>query len=343
MMIEKPSRLLSVTLAIRTGWYGTLLAIIIRSGATVIALDDAVGLKRLVDVEWNGEKMLMFADDLQGNRIFDPSVGRREPEQVLIEHSLDLARSNEELERFAFAVAHDLREPLRSIEAMTQLFLERNKRKLDTDSAHLLDFVVNSAERMKRLIHDLLEFAVVSHRFEAIEVDAQAVVEIAVQQLQEAIDQSGATVAIEALPLISANGDLLLRLFQNLIMNAIKYAGEGPPVIHISSSTSDSETVFCVKDNGIGIDPKYHQQIFDPFRRLHTASEHEGTGIGLATCKRIVEQHSGRIWVESQPGEGSKFLFAIPKVTMGSSEKKATRKPNQDNDPSKHDGRAAAG
>ena len=343
MMIEKPYQLQSDTLAIRTGRNGTLLAITIRSGATVIALDDAVGLKRLVDVEWNGEKMLMFADDLRGNRMSDPSVGRREPEQVLIEHSLDLARSNEELERFAFTVAHDLQEPLRSIEAMTQLFLERNKSKLDTDSAHLLDFVVSSAERMKRLIHDLLEFAVVSHRFEASEVDSQAVVEIAVQQLHEAIEQSGATVAIESLPLIGANGDLLLRLFQNLIMNAIKYAGEGPPVIHISASASDGETVFAVKDNGIGIDQKYHQQIFDPFRRLHTASEHEGTGIGLATCKRIVAQHGGRIWVESQPGEGSKFLFAIPKVTMGSSEKNATRKPNQDSDPNRHEGRAAAG
>jgi light-regulated signal transduction histidine kinase (bacteriophytochrome) len=273
----------------------------------------------------------------------DPGVGRRVPEQVSIEHSLDLARSNEELERFAFTVAHDLQEPLRSIEAMTQLFMERNKSKLDTDSAHLLDFVVSSAERMKRLIHDLLEFAVVSHRFEASEVDSQAVVEIAVQQLHEAIEQSGATVAIESLPLIGANGDLLLRLFQNLIMNAIKYAGEGPPVIHISASASDGETVFAVKDNGIGIDQKYHQQIFDPFRRLHTASEHEGTGIGLATCKRIVAQHGGRIWVESQPGKGSQFLFAIPKVTMGSSEKNATRKPNQDSDPNRHEGRAAAG
>ena len=262
---------------------------------------------------------------------------------MLIVHSLDLARSNEELERFTFAVAHDLQEPLRSIEGMTQLFLERNKSKLDTDSAHLLDFVVSSAERMKRLIHDLLEFAVVSHRFEASEVDSQAVVEIAVQQLHEAIEQSGATVAIESLPLIGANGDLLLRLFQNLIMNAIKYAGEGPPVIHISASASDGETVFAVKDNGIGIDQKYHQQIFDPFRRLHTAPEHEGTGIGLATCKRIVEQHGGRIWVESQLGEGSQFLFAIPKVTMGSSEKNATRKPNQNSDPNRHEGRAAAG
>jgi two-component system, chemotaxis family, sensor kinase Cph1 len=343
MMIEKPYQLQSDTLAIRTGRNGTLLAITVRSGATVIALDDAVGLKRLVDVEWNGEKMLMFADDLQDNRMSDPFIGRREPEQMLIEHSLDLARSNEELERFTFAVAHDLREPLRSIEATTQLFLERNKSKLDTDSAHLLDFVVNSAERMKRLIHDLLEFAVVNHQVEAREVDSQAVVGIAVQQLQESIEQSGATVAIESLPLIGANGDLLLRLFQNLIMNAIKYAGEGAPQIHISASTSDGETVFCVKDNGIGIDPKYHLQIFDPFRRLHTASEYEGTGIGLATCKRIVEQHRGRIWVESQPGEGSKFLFAIPKVTMGSSEKSATRKPNQDSDPNKHEGRAAAG
>ena len=134
----------------------------------------------------------------------------------------------------------------------------------------------------------------------------------------------------------------------NLLTNACKYSGQGA---HISLSAERApargneppELVIRVKDNGIGIDQKYHQQIFDPFRRLHTASEHEGTGIGLATCKRIVEQHGGRIWVESQPGEGSQFLFAIPKVTMGSSERNATRKPNQDSDPNRHEGRAAAG
>jgi light-regulated signal transduction histidine kinase (bacteriophytochrome) len=223
-----------------------------------------------------------------------------------------LARSNEELERFAFAVAHDLRAPLRSIETMTQLFLERNTGTLDGESTNLLDFVVSSAETMDRLIQDLLEFATVSQQTETTEVDARAVAELAVQNLQEAVDQSGAKIIIESLPVIRANKGQLLRLFQNLIGNAIKYRGENTPEVHIAASVGTGKTIISVKDNGIGIEGKYHRQIFDPFRRLHTASEYEGTGVGLAICKRIVQQHNGRIWVKSKPGEGSIFYFLIP-------------------------------
>jgi chemotaxis family two-component system sensor kinase Cph1 len=165
---------------------------------------------------------------------------------------------------------------------------------------------------MDRLIQDLLEFATVSQQAETSEVDAKAIAELAAQNLQEAVDQSGAKIVIESLPVIRANEGQLLRLFQNLVGNAIKYRGENKPEIHISASSIPGKTVFSVKDNGIGIDPQYHRQIFDPFRRLHTASEYEGTGVGLAICTRVVQQHNGRIWVKSRPGEGSTFYFTIP-------------------------------
>ncbi len=304
----KPYQLQSDTLAIRTGTGGELVAITIRSGETVIVPDNRLALMRLVDVEWNGETMSMFADDLQGHA----QSNAKRPEQVLIERSVHLARSNEELEQFAFAVAHDLREPLRSIEAMTQLFLERNQGKLDGDSAHLLDFVVSNAERMKRLINDLLEFATVTYQAVTSEVDSQAVAEFAVQQLQESVERSGAKIVIEPLPSVRANEEQLLRIFQNLIGNAIKYAGKATPEIRIAASSIDSVVVFSVKDNGIGIDPKHHERIFDPFLRVHKSAQDEGRGIGLTTCKRIVEQYKGRIWVESKLGQGSIFYFTLP-------------------------------
>jgi light-regulated signal transduction histidine kinase (bacteriophytochrome) len=313
----------SDSLAIRTANDGKRHAVTIPSGTRLTLLDAPLGIRRLIEVVWNSEKVLMFTDDFQEDGQSPPesrtngngAAGTNHPdgpEQALIEHSLELARSNEELERFAFAVAHDLRAPLRSIETVTQLFLKRNAGTLDEKSAQLLDFVVSSAERMDRLIQDLLEFAKVSQQVETSEVDAKAVAELAAQNLQEAVDQSRATITIESLPMIRANEGQLLRLFQNLIGNAIKYRGEIAPEIHIAASSIPGKTAFSVSDNGIGIDPQYHQQIFDPFRRLHTDSEYEGTGVGLAICKRIVQQHNGRIWVKSRSGEGSTFYFMIP-------------------------------
>jgi signal transduction histidine kinase len=323
VMSVQSYQLQSDSLAIRTANDGKRHAVTIPSGTRLGLLDAPLGARRLIEVVWNSEKVLMFTDDFQEDGQSPPesrtngngTTRATQPdgiEQALIEHSLELARSNEELERFAFAVAHDLRAPLRSIETVTQLFLKRNAGTLHEESAQLLDFVVSSAERMDRLIQDLLEFAKVSQQVETSEVDAKAVAELAAQNLQEAVDQSRATIFIESLPMIHANEGQLLRLFQNLISNAIKYRGEDTPEIHIAASSIPGKTAFSVSDNGIGIDPQYHQQIFDPFRRLHTDSEYEGTGVGLAICKRIVQQHNGRIWVKSKPGEGSTFYFTIP-------------------------------
>src|SRR5258706_7174681 len=194
----------SDSLAIRTSRDGKRHPVTIPSGTTLTALDASLGARRLIEVVWNGEKVLMFTDDFQDHGQSPPqsrtngngAAGTNQPdgpEQALIELSLELIRSNEELERFAFAVAHDLRAPLRSIGTMTQLFLERSAGTLNEESAQLLDFVVSSAGRMDRLIQDLLEFAPVSQQAETSEVDAKAVAELAAQNLQEAVDQSGAT------------------------------------------------------------------------------------------------------------------------------------------------------
>lgn len=254
-----------------------------------------------------------------------------------------LRGSNEDLERFSFVLAHDLLEPLRSIQAMTQLFLSQNESKLDQDSARMLGFVVSGADRMKRLILDILEFARMGRNAEASRVEAQAVAESALRYLREAVNQSGARITVGPLPLVQVYEGHLLRLFLNLIGNAIKYRSERTPEIHISASRQGDECVFSVMDNGIGIDPQYHGQIFEPFRRLHSASEYEGSGVGLAICKRIVERYHGRIWVESQPGIGSTFCFTLPSATAAESPAQdAKRKPNQASGPRDGRGRSAA-
>lgn len=253
-----------------------------------------------------------------------------------------LGRSNGELERFSFTVAHDLQEPLRSIRAMTELFLQRNEHALDQDSARTLGFVIKGADRMKTLIDDILEFAKANSDASTSRVDVQAVAESVLRYLQEAIHESGAKVTLHALPSVQGNEQLLFRLFLNLIGNALKYHGTSTPHIQVSASRDGENWVFSVSDNGIGIDPKYHDQIFDPFRRLHSRSEYQGTGVGLATCKRIVEQQSGRIWVTSQPGMGSTFYFTMPGAATGDSQDRTTqRKPNESNVPERNRGQAA--
>lgn len=316
-------RLHSDSLAIRTSNDGKRHTITVPSGTTVAIVEGPVGGRRLVEIDWNGEKVLIFADDLEHSEesyFSDERTLRRGThsneaegrEQALIEHSMDLANSNLELERFAFVAAHDLREPLRSIQGVTQMLLDRNRRRPDAEAARLLKVVLTSTHRMMQLIHDLLNFATLGQEAEIAEVDTESVARLALRELEKTVTESGATVSIRPLPPVQANGDQLLRLFENLVGNAIKYRSEESPQIHISSSFVDGELIFSVADNGIGIEPEYHEQIFHPFRRLHGTSEYEGSGVGLAICKRVVDLHSGRIWVESQPGQGSTFYFTIP-------------------------------
>ncbi|HLH43560.1 MAG TPA: ATP-binding protein [Bryobacteraceae bacterium] len=245
---------------------------------------------------------------------------RRELEEGLRERSDQLARSNQELERFAYAVSHDLKEPLRGITAMTELFLSRTRDSLDQDSLHMLGFVLSSAERMKRLIQDILELARASADpgEPDSEVDLGAILQAVIQDLREAIVESGARISADPLPSIRANEAQLLRLFENLIGNAIKYRSQDSPKIHVSAAERGEEWVFCVSDNGIGIDVAHQKYVFEVFWRAHGGSQIDGTGLGLAICKRIVQRHGGQIWVESEAGKGSRFYFTFPNQVRNS-------------------------
>lgn len=225
----------------------------------------------------------------------------------------DLARSNRELEQFAYVASHDLQEPLRMIAAYTQLLAERYRGKLDEKADRYIHYAVDGATRMQALIDDLLTFSRVGRQGLALQnADCNAAVETACKNLENAIRESGGQVEHDRLPVIVADGRLLIQLFQNLISNSIKFRGSEPPRIRISAEKQKQEWSFAIADNGIGIAPQHAQGIFGIFKRLHTHEEYPGSGIGLSICKKIVEQHGGRIWVESAPGQGATFKFVLP-------------------------------
>jgi signal transduction histidine kinase len=226
----------------------------------------------------------------------------------------ELARSNKELEQFAYVASHDLQEPLRMVSSYTQLLEQRYRGRLDSDAHEFINYAVDGARRMQRLINDLLEFSRVSTRGKPLQpVDANDVLGAVRANLSAAIEDAGALVTNEELPTVMIDPTQLGQLLQNLIANAIKFHGAGPPRVHVAACEREGEWVFAVKDNGIGIEPEYFDRIFVIFQRLHVAADYPGTGIGLAVCKRIVERHGGRIWVESESGAGAIFSFTVPK------------------------------
>jgi signal transduction histidine kinase len=225
----------------------------------------------------------------------------------------ELARSNRDLEQFAYVASHDLQEPLRMVATYTQLLAERCKGKLDDQGEKYIHYAVDGAMRMQTLIRDLLAFSRVGREgTEASPTDLNAVVEEALRNLEAARQESGAQVLFEGLPEIPADRLQLVQLFQNLIGNAIKFRGPEAPVIRVTAEKKAAEWSFTVADNGIGIAPEHAEIVFVIFKRLHTRTEYPGSGIGLSICKKIVENHGGRIWVESQPGKGSAFHFTLP-------------------------------
>jgi PAS domain S-box-containing protein len=225
----------------------------------------------------------------------------------------EIKRSNESLEQFAYVAFHDLQEPLRVMSNYSQLLEKRYKEKLDKDADDFIGFIVDAARRMQKLISDLLEYSRLGRKENPVtEVDSNKLVDRVIKNLSETIKSAGATVTHGNLPVVNIPESGFTQLFQNLIGNALKFHGKEPLKITISAEKKDTEWKFGVHDNGIGIEPQYKDRIFQIFQRLHSLHEYPGTGIGLAICKKIVENHGGRIWVESEVGKGSTFYFTIP-------------------------------
>jgi PAS domain S-box-containing protein len=266
----------------------------------------------------NPDKWLLVTTVSIGNLI-GQLMARRQAEAAMraayqeLEHKTrELTRSNEELQQFAYVASHDLQEPLRMISSYTQLLGRRYGERLDGDAQEFMAFIVDGAARMKQLIEDLLAYSRVGTRGKDFqEVDSGASLARALANLRASQESSGAVITHDAMPRVMADGAQLAQVFQNLIGNAIKFRGEGPPKIHVGAETTGTVWAFTVKDDGIGLDTQYADRIFMMFQRLHNKAEYPGTGIGLAIVKKIVERHGGRIWVESEPGKGATFGFTI--------------------------------
>jgi PAS domain S-box-containing protein len=234
-------------------------------------------------------------------------------QQALLDQNRKLALSNQELEQFAYVASHDLREPLRGVTGSAQELRQRYQGKLDANADELVGHVVERTERMSALIEAILTLSRVnSHGGAFARVETQALLQTALGDLSAAIDDSGAEITYDELPAVHADPTQLTQLFQNLLSNGIKYRSVRRPQLHVSAEPTTDGLCFSVRDNGIGIEPQYYQRIFGIFQRLHTRSKYPGTGIGLAICKKIVERHDGRIWVESTPELGSTFRFTLP-------------------------------
>ena len=233
--------------------------------------------------------------------------------EALSRYSEDLARSNSDLQQFAYVASHDLQEPLRMVSSYTQLLARRYQGQLDADADEFIGYAVDGATRMQTLINDLLDYSRLGapeKSFEA--VDCNGLLDQIVADLRPNIEESRAEISYSNLPTLNADRSQVAQVFRNLIGNAMKFRGEEPPRIRVSAGRLGAEWLFSVSDNGIGIEPEYADRVFVIFQRLVTREQYPGTGIGLAICKRIVENHGGRIWFESQPGKGTNFFFLIP-------------------------------
>ena len=236
-------------------------------------------------------------------------------EERVLARTEELLRSNEELQQFAYVASHDLQEPLRTVSIYAQLLAKRYRGRLQGDADQFIAYIVENASRMEKLIHDLLDFSRVDARGNDYftRTDCESALSDAIQNVRSLIEESGAAITRDPLPQLLGDPIQLTRLFQNLLVNSVKYRGDDPPRIHISSEEYGSDWLFSVRDNGIGIEPQYAEKVFGIFRTLQTRGKSSGSGMGLAICRKIVSRHEGRIWVESALGKGATFFFTLPR------------------------------
>jgi len=238
---------------------------------------------------------------------------RKQAEDALARQARDLTRSNADLEQFAYVASHDLQEPLRMVTSYLQLLQRRYQGQLGEDADEFIAFAVDGATRMQRLIQDLLAYSRVGTQGEAfVPTDCEQVLARVLSNLHMTLAESQAVVTHDPLPTVPADAAQIAQVLQNLLSNALKFRSAEPPRVHVTATRQESAWVFAVRDNGIGLDPEYAERIFVIFQRLHGRTEYPGTGIGLAICKKIVERHGGRIWVDSRPGHGATFCFTLP-------------------------------
>jgi PAS domain S-box-containing protein len=237
-------------------------------------------------------------------------------EERVVERTEELLRSNEELQQFAFIASHDLQEPLRTVSIFAQLLSQRYRSQLEGDADQFISYIVEGSERMQRLIHDLLDFSRIDARGTDffVRTSCEDVLEAALDNLQSLREENQAVVTKGPLPVLVGDPAQLTRLFQNLLVNSIRYRSEAPPQIHVAALAQEGEWLFSVKDNGIGIEPQYAEKVFGIFKVLHSREKYPGSGMGLAICRKIVNRHDGRIWVESDLGKGATFYFTLPKI-----------------------------
>jgi len=234
------------------------------------------------------------------------------------ERTSELTQSNEELKQFAKIASHDLQEPLRAVQGFANLLAESTDGKLDKDSSEFVEYILDGTQRMQQLIQSvLLHSSITKDETSDVHSDCNNVIEEVVANLDASIKETGAKLDVDTLPVVAVERSQMIQLFQNLISNALKYRDKALPKIHISADRTVNEWLFQVRDNGIGIDPQYADKIFDMFARLHGKTKYTGTGMGLAICKKIVTSHGGKIWVESEVGQGCIFLFTLPAVVKG--------------------------
>lgn len=240
-------------------------------------------------------------------------TARRRIEEALERRTKELARSNADLAQFAYVASHDLQEPLRIISSYAQLLKRRYEDQLDADADEFIDFMVDACRRMQTMINDLLAYARIDSgggRFE--EIDLNRALAHASDNLRALMNERGVELQASKLQSVRADESQMVQLFQNLLANAIKFNDKTPPRVWVSCAADGGEQVCTISDNGIGIDPRFQDRVFKPFQRLHAKDEYPGTGIGLALCRKIVERHGGRIWLESEPGRGTRISFALP-------------------------------